>query len=60
LRLALQKIGSFHSPIGVIPGITVSIGLAKMHPKDSLQGLIARADSALYRAKRQGRNCLYG
>ena len=60
LRLALQKIGSFHSPVGVIPGVTVSIGLAKMRPKDSLQGLIARADSALYRAKRQGRNCLYG
>ena len=60
LRLALQKISSFHSPVGVIPGVTVSIGLAKMRPKDSLQGLIARADSALYRAKRQGRNCLYG
>lgn len=39
-------------------GVTVSIGLAQMDPKDSLPSLIARADSALYRAKQQGRNCL--
>lgn len=60
LRQALRKVSSFHSPIGVLPGVTVSIGLAQMRPKDSLQGLIARADSALYRAKQQGRDCLYG
>ncbi|MDP3813656.1 GGDEF domain-containing protein [Pseudomonas sp.] len=60
LRLALRKVSSFHSPIGVLPGVTVSIGLAQMRPKDSLQGLIARADSALYRAKQQGRDCLCG
>ena len=56
LRLALRKVSSFHSPIGVLPGVTVSIGLAQMRPKDSLQGLIARADSALYCAKQQGRD----
>jgi len=60
LRLALRKVSSFHSPIGVLPGVTVSIGLAQMRPKDSLQGLIARADSALYCAKQQGRDCLCG
>lgn len=60
LRLALRKVSSFHSPIGVLPGVTVSIGLTQMRPKDSLQGLIARADSALYRAKQQGRDCLCG
>lgn len=60
LRQALGKVSSFHSPIGVLPGVTVSIGLAQMRPKDSLQGLIARADSALYRAKQLGRNCLCG
>jgi diguanylate cyclase (GGDEF)-like protein len=38
--------------------VTVSIGLALMQPKDSLQNLIARADNALYKAKRQGRNRL--
>jgi len=44
----------------VLPGVTVSIGLAQMQTKDSLQGLIARADSALYQAKQQGRDCLCG
>lgn len=56
LRQALHKISAFHSPIGILPGVTLSIGLAQMQPKDSLQGLIARADSALYRAKQQGRD----
>jgi diguanylate cyclase (GGDEF)-like protein len=56
LRQALHKISTFRSPIGTLPGVTLSIGLAQMQPKDSLQGLIARADSALYRAKQQGRD----
>ncbi|WP_339904617.1 GGDEF domain-containing protein [Pseudomonas guineae] len=60
LRTAMNQISSFHSPIGVQPGVTVSIGLAQMQPKDSLHGLIARADSALYQAKQQGRDCLCG
>lgn len=38
--------------------ITVSIGVAawRTHGADSLQGLIKRADAALYRAKNAGRN----
>ncbi|MEA1604278.1 GGDEF domain-containing protein [Pseudomonas spirodelae] len=60
MRIALHQISSFHSPIGVLPGVTVSIGLAQMQPNDSLQGLISRADSALYQAKQQGRDCLCG
>lgn len=60
LRQSLEQIGTFYSPVGVLPGVTVSIGLAQMRLKDSLESLIARADSALYRAKQQGRNCLYG
>jgi diguanylate cyclase (GGDEF)-like protein len=58
LRQSLEEITSFYSPVGMLPGVTVSIGLAQMDPKDSLQSLIARADSALYQAKQQGRNCL--
>lgn len=58
LRQSLEQVGTFYSPVGVLPGVTVSIGLAQMRPRDSLQTLIARADSALYRAKQQGRNCL--
>lgn len=36
--------------------ITTSIGLAELHPDDSLSELLARADGALYRAKQSGRN----
>lgn len=38
--------------------LTVSIGVAEVQPKDSVELLIARADSALYRAKDSGRNCI--
>jgi len=60
LRIGLEQIASFYSPVGVLPGVTISIGLAQMQHKDSLQSLIARADAALYQAKQQGRNCLCG
>ncbi|MDO7927564.1 diguanylate cyclase [Pseudomonas sp. KFB-139] len=36
--------------------VTVSVGLAELQSGDTLQSLIARADSALYRAKLNGRN----
>lgn len=35
---------------------TISLGIAQHHPKDDLDALIHRADSALYEAKKQGRN----
>lgn len=60
LRKSLEQIGSFYSPVGVLPGVTISLGLAQMIAHDNLQGLIARADAALYQAKQQGRNCLSG
>ncbi|MNF04816.1 putative diguanylate cyclase YdaM [compost metagenome] len=60
LRSSLELIPFFYSPLGVLPGVTVSIGLAEMRQSDSLQGLIARADGALYQAKQDGRNRLNG
>ncbi len=36
--------------------ITISSGVAVMHPGDSAQALIERADDCLYAAKRNGRN----
>lgn len=36
--------------------VTISIGLASLTPSDDLSRALARADAALYRAKRGGRN----
>lgn len=60
LRNSLEQIPSFYSPLGVLPGVTISIGLAEMQCPDSLQGMISRADGALYQAKQDGRNRLNG
>ncbi len=38
--------------------VTMSAGLAAVRPDDSADTLLARADSALYRAKDAGRNCV--
>ena len=39
-----------------LPSLTISLGIAQMHPDDTPERLIAAADAALYRAKRGGRN----
>lgn len=39
--------------------VTVSGGVAQASETDESQTLLARADAALYRAKSQGRNCIY-
>ncbi|WP_044870640.1 sensor domain-containing diguanylate cyclase [Pseudomonas sp. LFM046] len=55
----LGEVASKRYPFrGVNLQITSSIGLAEMHPDDSLDSLIARADRGLYRAKQSGRNCV--
>lgn len=41
-----------------LPTITISLGLATMQGKSTLEALIAAADEALYRAKQNGRNCV--
>lgn len=40
---------------GVIQ-VTISVGVALARPDDSVDGLLARADDAMYRAKHQGKN----
>jgi len=40
----------------VLPGITVSIGVAQFQPGESMADLIERCDRGLYFAKRSGRN----
>jgi diguanylate cyclase (GGDEF)-like protein len=58
LRQSMERVETFYSPQGALPGVTISIGVAQMKPKDSLESLISRADKALYRAKQDGRNRL--
>lgn len=38
--------------------VTVSIGVARYRANEPLDDFMGRADTALYRAKRQGRNCV--
>ncbi|WP_415845477.1 diguanylate cyclase [Stutzerimonas zhaodongensis] len=60
LRQSLEDIVSFQSPIGLLPGVTISIGVAPMRVNDDLDSLIDQADQALYQAKEQGRNRVCG
>jgi diguanylate cyclase len=46
------------SDIGAGLKVSVSCGIASVLPTDSLDGVLARADKALYEAKRGGRNQL--
>jgi diguanylate cyclase (GGDEF)-like protein len=36
--------------------VTISAGVATLDPEETADALLARADSALYKAKAQGRN----
>ncbi len=41
-----------------IASVTVSMGIATAMDEDDAEGLMTRADEALYQAKRDGRNCV--
>ncbi|HSP02670.1 MAG TPA: PAS domain S-box protein [Acidimicrobiales bacterium] len=56
-RVRAHICSSVSSPDGPV---TVSIGVAVRRPAESAEQLIARADQALYRAKRAGRNNVQG
>lgn len=50
LRTRAERCHQFFS------GVTVSIGVATLQAEDTLNSLVTRADSALYKAKEKGRN----
>jgi two-component system chemotaxis family response regulator WspR len=58
-RAGLEQLALPHpgAPRGFV---TMSMGVARIMPggDDTLEVLIARADAALYEAKRNGRNCV--
>ncbi len=58
LRKVVEDLQIPTSVSGVAPSVTVSIGVASAVPreKESSETLVAAADEALYRAKREGRN----
>jgi diguanylate cyclase (GGDEF)-like protein len=55
LRHALDR--SFDGNAGDV-GYTVSIGVATLGPDESIEGMLSRADAALYAAKAGGRNAV--
>ncbi|GAC1342518.1 MAG: GGDEF domain-containing protein [Acetobacteraceae bacterium] len=57
IRIALEAKSLAPKASGPGPrSVTVSIGVAQLRPDDSGSALMTRADEALYRAKREGRN----
>jgi two-component system cell cycle response regulator len=55
LRAAIEALIIEDDEQHLIP-VTASIGLAELRPGESLEGLVARADRAMYAAKSAGRN----
>ncbi|MCE0494413.1 sensor domain-containing diguanylate cyclase [Vibrio salinus] len=56
---ALQLLESVRKEIqnqSETPNVTVSIGLVEREPMERVQSMLSRADKAMYKAKKQGRN----
>jgi len=56
LRYTVQQAAIRSSEGKALPGVTLSIGLAEWTPGETPEQFIARADAAMYQAKREGRN----
>jgi len=58
LRKVVEDLRIPTSVSGVAPSVTISVGVASAVPreKETSESLVAAADEALYRAKREGRN----
>ena len=58
LRAAISQLDIPHLQSSAAPHVTISVGVAMLIARldEPIQGLIANADAALYRAKRDGRD----
>ncbi|CAG7856664.1 hypothetical protein MCAMS1_01232 [biofilm metagenome] len=58
IRLEIEQQTILHADGGIMPGITVSIGLTVNDNHSTSKSLFADADKQLYLAKQSGRNCV--
>jgi diguanylate cyclase (GGDEF)-like protein len=58
LREGVRSTEIFDNNHSALPGVTVSVGVTSMEPNQTVMELLASADSALYRAKNSGRDCV--
>jgi GGDEF domain-containing protein len=57
LERAVRAVAALPEKVGV--GVTLSVGVVAVGDSDDADSVIARADSAMYRAKRLGGNQVY-
>ena len=55
MTAAAQRFAEVNAALAAAPGTVVTVGLAEMQPEDSLEELVARADTALYQHRQQHR-----
>jgi two-component system cell cycle response regulator len=60
MRVMIEALGIPHPGITPAGVVTVSGGVACLGPDETVASLLGRADAALYRAKRDGRNRIVG
>lgn len=57
-RIRQAVTAPLHGSAGLLPGVTLSLGMSRLRDSQDLKAATARADAALYRSKDRGRNCV--